>query len=62
MSDSLDDDTPTGSVIVKEKMIIGIGANGTDFHKKNPCVRVIKKIPTGQGYDLCEGLLVLAKI
>nr|AIA18240.1 Cytidine and deoxycytidylate deaminase zinc-binding region [uncultured bacterium] len=54
-SDSIDKDTPTASVIVKDNKIIGIGANGSDFHKKNECVRVIKKIPTGQGYELCEG-------
>lgn len=55
MSDSIDKDTPTGSVIVKNDAVIGIGANGSDFHSKNPCIRVIKKIPTGQGYEMCEG-------
>ncbi len=55
MSNSVDDDTPTGSVIVKNQAIVGLGANGTDYHKKNVCVRVVKKIPTGQGYELCEG-------
>lgn len=55
MSNSLDYNTPTGSVVVRDSMIIGLGANGTLYHKNNPCIRVIKKIPTGQGYDMCEG-------
>ncbi len=52
---SLDDAVKTGSVVVKDGTIIGRGANGSDYHKTHECERVKLKIPTGQGYDLCEG-------
>ncbi len=52
---SLDNAVKTGSVIVKNGEIIGRGANGSDYHKAHECERVRLKIPTGQGYELCEG-------
>ena len=52
---SLDKNMPTASVIVKDGKIIGEGANGSDYHEKYGCERVRQKIPTGQGYELCEG-------
>lgn len=52
---SIDKSMPTGSVIVKDGVVIGIGANGSDYHDNNECVRVRQGIPTGQGYELCEG-------
>jgi deoxycytidylate deaminase len=52
---SLDDYMPTCSVIVKNNQIIGIGANGSDYHKTHECRRKQLGIPTGQGYELCEG-------
>lgn len=52
---SLDSNFPTGSVAVKDNKIIGYGANGTDYHKTHECERVKNHIPTGQGYELCEG-------
>jgi deoxycytidylate deaminase len=52
---SLDDAVKTGSVVVIEGVIVGRGANGSDYHKSNICERVRQKIPTGQGYELCEG-------
>jgi deoxycytidylate deaminase len=57
---SLDKVHPTGSVIVKANEltgneIIGFGANGTDYHEKNGCERKKLQIPTGMGYELCEG-------
>ena len=55
LAHSLDDAFKTGSVIVKNNMIIGQGANGSEYHKNNVCQRVALKIPTGEGYDLCEG-------
>ncbi len=55
IEDSLDDAVKTGSVVVKDGHIIGQGANGSDYHKTHECERVKQKIPTGQGYDLCEG-------
>lgn len=55
LANSLDKIMPTGSVIVLNGKIIGYGANGSDFHEKNGCVRVKRNIPTGQNYELCEG-------
>jgi len=52
---SLDKTMPTGSVIVRNGEIIGRGANGSSYHETNECERVKRNIPTGQGYDLCEG-------
>ncbi len=52
---SLDDTVKTGSVIVKSGEIIGRGANGSDYHAKHGCERVRRGIPTGHGYELCEG-------
>jgi deoxycytidylate deaminase len=53
--ESLDKVHPTGSVVVRDEKIIGFGANGTDYHEKNGCERKRRQIPTGQGYELCEG-------
>ncbi len=53
--ESLDKVHSTGTVIVKGSEIIGCGANGTDYHEKNGCERKKLKIPTGHGYELCEG-------
>lgn len=52
---SLDYNVPTGSAIVKNGKVIGAGANGSTYHDTHPCVRVQLGIPTGQGYELCEG-------
>lgn len=52
---SLDREMPTGSVIVKEGKVIARGANGSEYHEKHECERVRLNIPTGEGYDLCEG-------
>jgi len=52
---SLDKAMPTSSVIVKDGKIIGMGANGSTFHETNVCERVKQNIPTGEGYELCEG-------
>jgi len=52
---SLDKTMPNTSVIVKDGEVLGIGANGSDYHELNGCARVKLGIPTGQGYDLCEG-------
>lgn len=52
---SLDKAVQTGSVIVKDGKIIGRGANGSTYHETHECERVKQKIPTGQGYELCEG-------
>lgn len=52
---SLDPVMPTASLIVKKKKVIGKGANGSDYHKTKECERIKQGIPTGEGYDLCEG-------
>lgn len=52
---SLDKVMPTGSTVVKNGQVIGMGANGSDYHEKHGCERVRLGIPTGQRYDLCEG-------
>nr|AIA13119.1 Cytidine and deoxycytidylate deaminase zinc-binding region [uncultured bacterium]AIA13350.1 Cytidine and deoxycytidylate deaminase zinc-binding region [uncultured bacterium] len=54
-NNSLDENMPTGSAIVYEDKVIGLGANGSDYHQKYGCERVKNNIPTGQGYELCEG-------
>lgn len=53
--ESLDKVMPNTSVIVKSGEVLGIGANGSNYHETNGCERVRRNIPTGQGYDLCEG-------
>jgi dCMP deaminase len=52
---SLDKTMPTGTVLVKDGKIIGRGANGSTYHDEHGCERVRRNIPTGQGYELCEG-------
>src|ERR1700722_17033833 len=55
LAHSLDEAVKTGSVIVKDGMVIGGGTNGSNYHKTHGCVRKQLGIPTGQGYELCEG-------
>jgi deoxycytidylate deaminase len=52
---SLDAHMPNASIIVLDSKIIGRGANGSDYHEKHGCERVRLGIPSGQGYELCEG-------
>lgn len=52
---SLDAHHPTGSVVVLHGEVIGKGANGSDYHTRHGCERVRRNIPTGTGYELCEG-------
>jgi deoxycytidylate deaminase len=52
---SLDKTMPTGSVVVKNGVIVGRGANGSIYHETHECERVKRGVPTGQGYELCEG-------
>lgn len=52
---SLDKNMPNASVIVRDGQVLGIGANGSNYHDNNGCERVRQDIPTGQGYELCEG-------
>ena len=52
---SLDDAVKTGSVIFKYGILLGRGANGSDYHKTHKCRRVELGIPTGQRYEECDG-------
>lgn len=52
---SLDKVMPNACVIVRDGAVIAMGANGSTFHENNPCERIIQGVPTGQGYELCEG-------
>jgi len=52
---SKDENMPTGAVIILDGKIIGSGANGSDYHDRFGCERVRQNIPTGEGYELCEG-------
>jgi len=52
---SLDKAFKTASVVVKDHMVIGIAANGSDYHLTHECERVKRGLPTGEGYELCEG-------
>ncbi|MFZ2555852.1 MAG: deaminase [Minisyncoccia bacterium] len=52
---SLDAAVKTGAIVVKEGVVIGRGANGSTYHQTHGCERVKRSIPTGQGYELCEG-------
>lgn len=52
---SLDHAMPNASLLVRGSTVIGRGANGSDYHEKHGCERVRLGIPTGQGYELCEG-------
>ena len=52
---SLDKTMPNASVVVKDGTVIGRAANGSDYHELHGCERVRLNIPTGQGYELCEG-------
>jgi len=55
LTESLDDAIKTAAVVVKEGTVIATAANGSGYHKSHVCERVRLNIPTGQGYDLCEG-------
>jgi deoxycytidylate deaminase len=52
---SMDAVMPNASVLVKGGKIIGRGANGSTYHDTHECERIKRGIPTGQGYELCEG-------
>ena len=52
---SLDEVMPGAAVIVKNGEVIGSGANGSDYHKNNPCRRKELGCKTGEGYEFCEG-------
>ena len=52
---SLDKSMPGAAVVVRDGKILGIGANGSDYHERCGCQRVRLGCRTGEGYELCEG-------
>jgi len=53
---SLDEIMPGAAVVADAGgHVIGIGANGSKYHKKQKCRRVVLGCKTGEGYELCEG-------
>lgn len=46
---------PGAAVVVKDGEIIGIGSIGNNPAHIAGCERVKHNMPTGQGYDLCDG-------
>jgi len=52
---SLDSVMPGAAVIVRDEFTLGIGTNGSDYHKTHKCQRVILGCKSGEGYELCEG-------
>lgn len=52
---SLDAVMPGAALIVRNTIVLGIGANGSDYHKKYQCERVVRGCKSGEGYELCEG-------
>jgi deoxycytidylate deaminase len=56
---SLDKALKTGAVVVAvvdgAETVIGEGANGSAYHETHECERVKQNMPSGQGYELCEG-------
>ncbi len=52
---SLDSLMPGAAVVVYGDRVIGMGANGSDYHKTHKCERVVRGCKSGEGYELCEG-------
>lgn len=46
---------PAAAVVVKNGEVVGIGSIGNNPYHLNGCERVRLNMPTGQGYELCEG-------
>lgn len=54
-ANSLDKTMPGAAVVVRDGRIVGLGANGSEYHKTHQCQRVLLGCKSGEGYDLCEG-------
>lgn len=52
---SLDRTMPNCAVIVRDGDVIGIGANGSNYHDTHGCKRADLGCKTGERYELCEG-------
>lgn len=46
---------PGAAVVVRNDEILGTGSIGNNLAHITGCVRVKLNMPTGQGYELCEG-------
>ena len=46
---------PGAAVVVRDGEVIGIGSIGNNPAHKLGCVRVELNMPTGEGYELCDG-------
>lgn len=53
--ESFDKNMPNCSVVVRDDEILGIAANGSNYHDLHGCERKRLGSPTGQDYDKCEG-------
>lgn len=53
--ESLDHYMPNCSIVVRGDEILGIAANGSDYHDLYGCERKRLGSPTGQDYDKCDG-------
>lgn len=53
--ESLDKGWPVGLVYVNNGKVISWGANGSTYHETHECERRKLNVPTGTGYELCEG-------
>lgn len=54
---SLDIALPSAAVVVKDGVIIGVGANGSNYHKIFGCERARRGSGTGKDFDICRGCL-----
>jgi len=52
---SLDRTMPTGAILVRKGVALGMGANGSQYHLVYGCARVLKGCKSGEGYELCPG-------
>lgn len=52
---STDVEHPTGAVVVRDGVILGVGANRSEYHMEHGCERKKRGCPTGTGYELCPG-------
>lgn len=50
-----DHEHPTGAVVVRDGVILGVGANRSEYHAEKGCERKKQNCPTGEGYELCPG-------
>jgi deoxycytidylate deaminase len=52
---SLDLKQKVACLIVKDRWVVGAGANGSTYHETHGCERKRLNCKSGESYDLCEG-------